>query len=206
VQLRRSSRPSRAAETSKGSKRAPRFAPQDGWIPGCRKDAQTVRADWLPLQDAIDGVKVREVRHLTKRYGMLTELFRTDWKLDDGVVDQVFEVRLGPGEISAWHVHRVTRDRLFVTEGAVRIVLFDARTSSPTHGTVNEFRFGTDRPALLVVPPGVWHGVQNLKEFASRVVNLTDKAYSYEDPDHWRLPSDSPRIPFRFGADSLQGE
>lgn len=155
------------------------------------------------MQVTIDGVKVREVRHLTKRYGLLTELFRTDWALDDGVVGQVFEVRLGPNEVSAWHAHRTTRDRLFVTEGAVRLVLYDARTSSPSHGTVNEFRFGDHRPALLVVPPGVWHGVQNLRPGQSRVLNLVDQAYSYEDPDHWRLPADSPRIPFQF--DDPQG-
>jgi dTDP-4-dehydrorhamnose 3,5-epimerase len=195
VALRRSPRPPRTAGQTP---HRPRFAARDGWIPGCLKDPRTVRDEWVPVQATIDGVKVREVRHVMKRYGLLTELFRADWMLDDGVVGQVFEVRLGPGEISAWHAHRVTRDRLFVTEGAVRIVLFDARTSSATHGTVNEFRFGDHRPALLVVPPGVWHGVQNLRPSQSRVLNVVDKAYSYADPDHWRLPADSTSIPYRF--------
>jgi dTDP-4-dehydrorhamnose 3,5-epimerase len=148
-------------------------------------------------------VKVREVRHLVKRHGVLTEIFRADWGLDDGRVGQVFEVKLGPDEISAWHVHRVTWDRLFVTRGAVRIVLFDARRKSPTYGAVNEFRFGGVRPALVVVPPGIWHGVQNLRAGESRIVNVTDKAYSYDDPDHWRLPRDTSRIPFRFTDDAV---
>jgi dTDP-4-dehydrorhamnose 3,5-epimerase len=44
----------------------------------------------------------------------------------------------------------------------------------------------------------VWHGIQNLRQSPAVVLNLVDQAYSYEDPDHWRLPWDSPQIPFRF--------
>jgi dTDP-4-dehydrorhamnose 3,5-epimerase len=160
-----------------------------------------VRADWLPAQEGIEGVAVREVRHLVKAGGgRLTELFRADWGVDEGAVEQVFEVCLHPREISAWHAHRFTRDRLFVTHGAARIVLYDARAGSRTHRRLNEFRFGVDRPALLLVPPGVWHGVQNLTDAETRVLNLVDNAYSYEDPDHWRLPPDTPRIPYAFPA------
>jgi len=174
------------------------FARADGFLPGARPDRQSVRSDWLPAQKTIDGVRIREVRNIQKGRGLLTEVFRADWRLDDGVIGQVFQVALGPREISAWHAHRRTIDRLFVNRGAVRIVLFDARTSSPTHGQLNEFRFGEHRPALLRVPPGVWHGVENLRGEPSAVLNLVDQAYSYEDPDHWRLPADSPRIPFSF--------
>jgi dTDP-4-dehydrorhamnose 3,5-epimerase len=145
-------------------------------------------------------VRIREVRNVEKGHGLLTEIFRADWRLDDGVIAQVFQVVLGPAEISAWHAHRRTNDRLFVNRGAVRIVLYDARASSPTHGQLNEFSFGEHRPALLMVPPGVWHGVENLRHEPSAVLNLVDKAYSYDDPDHWRLPVDSPRIPFSFGS------
>jgi dTDP-4-dehydrorhamnose 3,5-epimerase len=174
------------------------FTRAEGFIPGARKDGQSGRPDWTSVQKAIHGVRVREVRNVPKGRGLLTEIFRADWRLDGGVVDQVFQVALGPREISAWHVHRRALDRLFANRGAVRIVLYDARASSPTHGLVNEFRFGEHRPALLLVPAGVWHGVENLRDDPGAVLNLVDRAYSYRDPDHWRLPPDSPRIPFSF--------
>jgi dTDP-4-dehydrorhamnose 3,5-epimerase len=176
----------------------PAFSAGEGFIPGTHKDSQTIRPDWLPTQPLIKGVKVVEVRNVTRWNGMLTEVFRSDWAIDEAPVDQVFQVTLGPGEISAWHVHRQTRDRLFVNHGAMRVVLFDARRGSSTYRGVNEFQFGSHRPALVLVPPGVWHGLQNMRERPSRVLNLVDRAYSYEDPDHWRLPRDSARIPYRF--------
>jgi dTDP-4-dehydrorhamnose 3,5-epimerase len=187
-----------------GVRRPPRkagtraFSRDEGFIPGTTKDKQVVRSDWLPAQTLLDGVKVMEVRNVSKRDGLLTEVFRTDWKIDDGGVDQVFQVVLGPGEVSAWHVHRATRDRLFVNHGSVRIVLYDARRASPTHGGINQFQFGSHRPALVLVPPGVWHGLQNLRDEESLVLNMVDRAYSYEDPDHWRLPPDSAVIPYEF--------
>jgi dTDP-4-dehydrorhamnose 3,5-epimerase len=30
------------------------------------------------------------------------------------------------------------------------------------------------------------------------VINIVDRAYDYHDPDHWRVPDDSPHIPFSF--------
>jgi dTDP-4-dehydrorhamnose 3,5-epimerase len=38
----------------------------------------------------------------------------------------------------------------------------------------------------------------NIGDTPGIVVNLPDTAYSYEDPDHWRLPADSSEIPVRF--------
>ena len=177
------------------------FARADGYLDGARKDPQSITSAWQPLQAPIDGVLVREVRNVPKRDGLLTEVFRREWlPAGEALVDQVFRVRLEPGGISAWHTHQHTTDRLFITDGMMRIVLYDARLASPTHGRVNELRFGLERPALVVVPPGIWHGIQNLSSTPSVVLNLVDRAYDYEDPDHWRLPADSDRIPFRFGA------
>ena len=134
--------------------------------------------------------------------GVLTEIFRVDWGLDNGRIGQVFQKLLWPGCLSAWHVHPHTTDRLFVNLGLLKIVLYDARAESATRGAVNEFVFGAARPALVVIPPGVWHGVLNTGPEPAALLNLVDHAYCYEAPDHWRLPPDSPEIPFRWGLPS----
>src|SRR5437899_5494009 len=151
-----------------------------------RQDHQSITADWQLLQDLIAGVRIKEVRNVVKSSGdVLCEIFRRDWLLDEGAVDQVFQVAMNPGAISAWHCHRTTTDRLFVSQGAIQIVLYDSREGSETHARVNEFRFGAVRPALVTIPPGVWHAVRNLSSTPSLLLNLTDRAYAYEDPDHW---------------------
>jgi dTDP-4-dehydrorhamnose 3,5-epimerase len=175
------------------------FTPEQGLIEGCTKDERSIASDWEPLRELIEGVKVKEIKNVPKENGFLTEIFRTDWALDEGEVGQVFQVNLFPGGISAWHAHQFSTDRLFASLGLLKVILFDARSTSPTYKLINEFRIGLMRPTLIVIPPGVWHGVQNISQEVGCLINLVDRAYAYEDPDHWRLPFDSAQIPYTFG-------
>lgn len=173
---------------------------EEGIIDGAVRDRQSITSDWEFHRPLISGVAVKEVKNVPKENGVLTEVFRRDWQLDDKDVAQIFQVAIVPGGITAWHVHRITTDRLFANHGLIKIVLFDARTNSPTYGMVNEFRYGAQRPALITVPPGVWHGVQNLSAETSLLLNIVDIAYDYENPDHYRLPMDTDKIPYSFKA------
>ena len=101
-------------------------------IDGAAKDGQSITCDWTPLLRLIDGVHVREVKNVPKGNGVLTEVFRTDWKLDEGVIQQVFQTTILPGGLSAWHTHQHTTDRLFVSLGMLTIVLYDGRERSAT--------------------------------------------------------------------------
>lgn len=168
-------------------------------LPNATRDKQSVTSDWaMAGVTMIDGVQLREIKNVPKNTGSLVEIVRTEWLGDHTTIAQVFQVTLLPQAISAWHAHEKTRDRLFVNRGLIKIVLYDAREGSPTFGEINEFKLGSIRPALLVVPPKIWHGVQNISEEPSTILNLVDRAYSYENPDHWRVDVNSPEIPYRF--------
>ena len=178
-------------------------------LEGMKQDEQSITQDWQLMQRLIGEVVIQEVKNVPTNYGYLTEIFRIDWHLDQFGVDQVFQSVLEPGGISAWHAHAVTTDRLFVSHGQIRIVLYDSREDSPTFGVVNEFRFGTVRPAMVIVPAMVWHGIENISSKPSTIINVVDHAYNYEQPDHYRLPMDTPQIPYQFRmndkGDALDG-
>ena len=168
-------------------------------IDGATRDEQTITPAWTPAAlQLIAGVAVHEVANVPGRQGYLTEIFRGEWCAHEPAVDQIFQVVLHAGAISAWHAHEMTTDRIFVSHGLIRVALYDGREGSRTYGMVNDFKFGTIRPALVVVPPKVWHGIQNIADTSSTVLNVVDRAYDYETPDHWRVPHDSPQIPFAW--------
>ena len=172
---------------------------EDWLLPNASKDKQSITSDWEFVNiDLIEGVEVKEVKNVLKNNGSLVEVVRTEWLGDNDRLDQIFQVTLLPGAISAWHAHETTRDRLFVNSGVMRIVLFDFRKGSPSYGRINEFRIGIGRPALITVPPKVWHGIQNISSDCSSLLNIVDAAYSYGDPDHWRVEIDCPDIPYKF--------
>lgn len=174
-------------------------------LPGAKKDPQIITSSWNKMRDPIDGVLLREVANIPGNRGVLTEVFRPEWCGDDASIEQIFQVRLFPGAISAWHCHAMAFDRLFVSVGHARIVLFDARPKSPTFGRLDQFHVGEARPALLTVPPLVWHGVQNLGGSTALLLNAPSRAYNYEDPDHYRLPWDTAEIPFDWTIDPTKG-
>ncbi|MGX5841413.1 dTDP-4-dehydrorhamnose 3,5-epimerase family protein [Mesorhizobium sp. ArgA1] len=94
--------------------------------------------------------------------------------------------------------HAETIDRLFCCVGSVRISLFDGRKASPTFGAVWHKILGPLRPAVVIIPPGIWHGIVSLGAETAVVLNLVDKAYAYDQPDHWRLPPDTDHIPYKL--------
>lgn len=172
----------------------------DDWeLDGMESRAQSVTSEWeLVDQPEIDGVVLREIRSVPTSYGHLAEMWRADWKVDAGGVEQVFSSTIEPGAVTAWHAHGQTTDRLHVAFGQLLIVLYDGRRNSSTYGTVNTWRLGAVRRGLLVVPPGVWHGVKNESGQSALLLNAVDQAYAYEGPDHWSVPPDSPTIPYSF--------
>lgn len=181
----------------------------DWELAGMRQDVQGITRDWQFVnQPLIHGVCVKQIDNVMTGYGTLTEIYRRDWELDKDGVDQVFQSVLEPGAISGWHAHAVTTDRLFIGLGRMRIVLYDSRKHSPTFGLVNEFRAGSTRPSLVVIPPQVWHAVENITGTPTLLINAVNKAYRYESPDHFRLPLETDQIPYRFQqkqGDALDG-
>jgi len=179
-------------------------------IKTAKKDTQVIFEDWHLLKEGIEGVHIKEVLHVPRDHGVITEIFRPEWDVTGMPVVHVYQSRLFPGAIGAWSCHARTVDRLFVTQGHLKAVLYDGREDSPTHGMIHEVLLGDVRPAFVVIPIGVWHGLQNLGSGDALVLNLPTQAYNYEDPDHWRLPYDTDEIPYKWvsrgGATRLRAD
>lgn len=167
-------------------------------LKGAVKDGQQVSSAWKSLQAPIEGVAVHEVLHVPRDHGVITEIYRPEWDPTGLPVVQVYQSRLYPGAIGAWSCHAVQYDRLFINQGNVKLVLFDGRDDSPTKGRLTEHHVGDARPSFAVIPPGVWHGLQNLGSADALMLNLPTAAYVYEDPDHYRLPFDTDEIPYQW--------
>ena len=169
-------------------------------LAGAVKDTQQVSSDWKKLGKLIEGVAVHEVLHVPRDHGTITEIYRPDWDPTGLPVVQVYQSRLFPGALGAWSCHGKNIDRLFINQGHVKVVLFDGRDDSKTSGRINELHIGDTRPTFVVIPPGVWHGVQNLGPTDALMLNLPTNPYNYQDPDHYRLAFDSPEIPYTWIA------
>jgi dTDP-4-dehydrorhamnose 3,5-epimerase len=160
------------------------------------KDAQTV----LPggaraVASKIDGVRIHELGNVITRSGFMTEVFRTDWSVIGITVRQINWVELNPGAVTDWHAHAKQTDHLVGVNGNIKLALWDGRDNSPTKGATEVVRFGAVRPVMVIVPPGVWHGLRNESGAPAGYINVTDQVYDHADPDAWRLTPQANEIP-----------
>jgi dTDP-4-dehydrorhamnose 3,5-epimerase len=168
-----------------------------------RPDQQTVTPDGEPVAPRIDGVRLRPAKtHLDDR-GELCEIFNPDWGFHEDPLVYAYQLSIRPGKIKGWVVHREQDDRLFISLGTVKIVLYDDRAASPTRGMINEIYLGEHNRALITIPHGVYHALQNVGLTDAYFVNLPTRAFNHAQPDKHRLPVGTDQIPYRF--DELPG-
>jgi dTDP-4-dehydrorhamnose 3,5-epimerase len=143
----------------------------------------------------IEGVSVRKLRLIPDERGFLMEMFRSDWD-EFEKFGQTYITAVNPGAVKAWHYHKLQTDHFICVAGMAKVVLYDAREGSPTHGEVNEFFMGTLNPILLKIPPFVYHGFKGISQEMTLIVNVPTELYNYATPDEYRLPAHTDDIPY----------
>jgi dTDP-4-dehydrorhamnose 3,5-epimerase len=101
-----------------------------------------------------------------------------------------------PGVVKAWHYHHKQTDHFVCVRGQMKVVLYDSRKDSPTHGLINEFVIGDHAPFCIEIPNYVYHGFKCVSEHEAIVVNFTTECYDYKNPDEYRVDPHSKEIPY----------
>jgi len=145
----------------------------------------------------IDGVKIKELKVIPDARGRLMEILRSDDPLFEEF-GQVYVTTTLPGVVKAWHYHKLQTDNFACVQGMIQVALFDARRESPTYGAVSECFIGIHKPALVSIPPGVYHGWKCVSDNEAVIVNIPSKPYDYQNPDEYRLEWNDPSIPYNW--------
>lgn len=162
------------------------------------RDRQTVTATGEPLAQLPAGVTFRDVPTHVDDRGSVVEMFdpRWGWHPDPLVFVYTFTIR--PGKVKGWGLHKRHEDRYFLLQGEMEVVLYDERDDSPTRGLVAKVYLTELHRRLMNIPAGVWHADHNIGSRDAVVVNFPTIPYDHANPDKYRLPLDTDRIPYRF--------
>lgn len=163
------------------------------------KDPQTTDASLALQPSSIEGVIFRESKNVITERSVVRECYRKDWLLHDREIRHIIAVSSWPRQIMGWHKHLIQTDHVFVIKGSFKAVLFDDRDDSPTRAQLYSLQLSDLRPGVLVIPPGIWHAFENLTMEPATLLNYFDREFQYDDPDEYKLPPDTPYIPYSFG-------
>ncbi len=139
----------------------------------------------------IKGVVIKNLMTHADERGFFREIIRvTDDFFAEGF-GQWSVSQMYTGVIKAWHIHKKQTDWLYVSNGLIKVALYDTRKASSTYKETMELLMGDNQQQqVLRIPPGVAHGCKcisgpaNLFYITSNVYDPQDEGrLSYDDPD-----------------------
>jgi dTDP-4-dehydrorhamnose 3,5-epimerase len=143
----------------------------------------------------IDGALLKPLKVIPDERGFLMEILRKDDPFFKEF-GQVYLTVVYPGVVKGWHYHKLQTDHFCVVKGMCKVVLYDGRPESPTHGEVNEFFLGDHNRSLLVIPVGVMHGMKGVGTEPALLINTPTHSYNYSEPDEFRVHPHDNDIPY----------
>lgn len=167
------------------------------------KDPASVSSTGVSLSTLPAGVTSRAATTHTDDRGTVCEIFDPRWNWHAAPFQFAYFYTLRPGKIKGWGLHLKHEDRYFIMFGEMEIVMYDARSDSPTFGLVAKVILSEHHRRLVNIPAGIWHANHNIGDKDVVVVNLPTQPYEHSDPDKYRLPLDTDQIPYSF--DNRQG-
>lgn len=153
----------------------------------------------METETGIPGIVVRPLERHEDARGWLTELFRQD-ELPVGFAPAMAYLSVTrPGVARGPHEHRGQTDGFAFLDGTYELYLWENRPGMGEGSAV--LTLGRDRPALVLVPPGVVHAYRNVGGSDAFVLNFPDRLYAgpgrSEQVDEIRH-EDDPRSRFRL--------
>ena len=144
----------------------------------------------------IEGVKIVPLRQIVDERGKIMHMLK---RTDEHFIDfgEIYFSCAWPGTVKAWHIHQTMTINNAVISGRAKLVMYDMREGSSTHGELQEVFFGEDNYVLVQVPPGIANGY---KAYGDKMVILANAATEPHDPSEMlRLDPSTSEIPYEWG-------
>ncbi|GIW79183.1 MAG: dTDP-4-dehydrorhamnose 3,5-epimerase [Gemmatales bacterium] len=154
------------------------------------------------IPEIIAGVVWKPLQLFHDHRGWLCELFRHDECPAELHPRMAYVSMTKAGIARGPHEHVDQTDYFcFVGPSNFKVYLWDNRPDSPTFGAFQAEIVGADRPAALIVPPGVVHAYKNIGTESGWVFNCPNRLYRGEgkrQPVDEIRHEDDPDSPFRL--------
>jgi len=141
----------------------------------------------------IEGVAIVPLRRIPDERGTIMHMLRRD---DEHFLEfgELYFTTIYEGVVKGWHKHTEMTLNYACPFGRIKLVLYDDREGSPTHGTLVEVFLGPDNHVLAVIPPGVWNGVKSMSAPFALLANCC--THTHDPSRTTRLDPHGAEIPY----------
>ncbi len=128
----------------------------------------------------IDGLEVTPLQRIADERGAVLHMLRNDSPRFERFGELYFSM-VYPGAIKAWHLHKEMTLNYAVPIGMVKLVCYDDRDGSPTHGNPVELHIGELNYCLVTIPPLVWNGFKGEGTVPALIANCATVPHSPDE-------------------------
>ncbi|MBD3238669.1 MAG: dTDP-4-dehydrorhamnose 3,5-epimerase [Candidatus Moranbacteria bacterium] len=130
----------------------------------------------------IQDVIIKDLKRNFDQRGWLIETYRED-EIDSKYHPVMSYVSMTkPGVVRGPHEHQDQTDLfVFIGPGDFELHLWDNRPDSSTFKKYFHQVFGQNKPASVLVPPGVIHGYKNISKVDAVCINYPNRLYAGKD-------------------------
>ncbi|MCX6731158.1 MAG: dTDP-4-dehydrorhamnose 3,5-epimerase family protein [Candidatus Roizmanbacteria bacterium] len=143
----------------------------------------------------IDGVIVTQLKKIADERGTIMHMLRKDSPVFEEFGEIYFST-VYPGVVKGWHIHSKMTLNYAVVHGMIKLVLYDDRKGSRTHGELMEIFIGDDNYCLVTIPPAIWNGFKCIGTKTAIVANCA--THLHEVGEIKRLEPKCTSIPYKW--------
>jgi len=118
----------------------------------------------------IYGVEIKNLKKIPDERGSVYHMLRADDAIfrDFG---EIYFSKVYPDAVKGWHLHKKMVLNYAVIHGMIKLVLYDDREDSDTHGNLMEIFMGDDNYILVMVPSMIWNGFKGIGNCPAIIAN-----------------------------------
>ena len=144
----------------------------------------------------IEGVIIQPLKQIADKRGSVLHMLKNDPSLFKQF-GEVYFSEIHSGLVKAWKRHKKQSQNLVVPLGKIRLVIYDDRSNSNTHGKIAQCKLGRpENYRLIHIPPMLWYGFQEIGGQTSMVANCTDLPHDPEEMES--LSTYTSQIPYQW--------
>ena len=144
----------------------------------------------------IEGVNLRKLNQFHDERGAIYHYIKTS-STEFAGFGEIYYSKIFANVVKGWKLHKESVQNFCVPYGALKIVLVDNRTNSPTYGIINEIILNdSDHYSLLTIPPNIWYSFKSLSPDFTLLSNLINIEHNPSEGEN--LPLNSPKIQYEW--------
>lgn len=143
----------------------------------------------------IEGVLINKLKQIPDDRGAIYHMLRRDSPHFIEFGEIYFSIAF-PGIIKGWHEHTKQIQNYAVIDGKIKLVLYDNRSNSKTHKTINEIYLGEENYSLVTIPTGIITAYKCISKKNSILANCSTLPHDPKEMINYDFKGD--KVPYNW--------